>query len=436
MAALHRTKVSHSNRSQTESPAWCRENWDLCITVGLAAVVFGIAVTRYATPSMLHDAYAYTMAALRLVRDGVYAYSFGELPGTEVLPDARVTPGYILFLSAIYALIGRADSPILAIKTVQPIVQFVQYLLAVAGVGLLALCGRELGGRRASITVGVMSACYLPFAWSTSVALSESIALPLIAAQLLLTLKITGRTTRWRTWHMLLTYGILTAAVVMLRPSTAAWVLIPLLYVFVMRVESWRRLSILAGVAVLGFALVFTPWWVRNAIVLGKFVPLKTDTVRTAEGQFKSIATDAPPALTPAQRRSAAIGVALTPWNAVDDALWENAFHYDEMRIDFGYFPIELHEAFRPATLIMNRYQVLLLALAAIALLWTRRSPRLLIIASMPAYHIAVHYSTQLNPRYAYLGAPALVLLAGVGAVGLWMTASRLLRRDITRVGS
>jgi len=108
--------------------------------------------------------------------------------------------------------------------------------------------------------------------------------------------------------------------------------------------------------------------------------------------------------------------------------LWENNFHYDETRVDFGVFPIELHNRFKPAMAAMQYYQMVLLLFGAVALLFVRRSPRLLIVASMPIYTIAVHYSTQLNPRYAYLGMPALIVLAAAGAYGAWHYVKRLVR--------
>jgi hypothetical protein len=207
------------------------------------------------------------------------------------------------------------------------------------------------------------------------------------------------------------------------------WVLVPAIYAAVARLESWRRLLLLAAVAALGFALVFTPWWIRNARVLGIFVPIRTDFVKGADGQLESIATDAPPAMPPSQKLKLSLLVATTPWTAVDDVLWENNFHYDTMRVDFGYFPTSLHAALVPVMRVVRYYQYFLLLAAAAALLFVRRSPRLLLAFAMALLPVVVHANTQVNPRYAFLGTPALIVLAGAGAYGVWHLAARRLSR-------
>jgi hypothetical protein len=428
-------KTPADKRGARERPAalsvrlksWVAENSDVLIPVGVAFVVFAFTVTRHAIPSMLHDAYAYTMAAQRLVRDGVYAYSFGELPGVEVVPDARVTPGYILFLWLFYALLGRTGDPLQTVQAIQPLVVGTQFALALVTVAFLALSGRQLGGRRLALVTGLMGAAYLPFAWASLVALSESLAGPLLAAQLWWALRITNHAAK-RSYAELFAFGVFSAVVVMVRPSMVLWVLVPLGYAIVARLESPKRLVLLALVAAAGFALVFAPWWVRNARVLGVFVPVRTDTIRTASGQYDSIATEPPAAMSTGQKMERALLVATVPWSAIDDVLWENSFHYDTMRVDFGRFPAAIHDRYAPLMKLLRYYQFFLLAAAIAALFFVRRSPRLLIAATVPIYAIGVHANTLVNPRYAYLGMPALIVLAGAGAYGVYHLAARRLR--------
>jgi len=406
---------------------WAADNYDVLVPVAIAALVFGWVVTRYDVPSMVHDAYAYTMSALRLVRDGVYAYANGELPGVVVQPDARVTPGYISWLAVFYATLGRTGDAVQTVQSVQPVVMFAQYLMSLVAVAFTALSGRELGGRRLGLLAGVLASLFLPFAWATSVALSEAIIAPLLAAQIWMTLKVTARRDARRTAGWMVSYGALSAAVVMVRPSMAAWVLVPLVYAWVARLESWRGLAMATAMCALGFALVFGPWWIRNAQVIGTFVPLRTDVVKSADGDYVSIGTEAPPTLSAAEKRQALVSVLAAPWSAVDDVLWENNFHYDETRIDFGAFPIETHEGLAPYKQFMYFYQVAIWILAALSLLFVRRSPRVLILLSVPIYTLAVHYNTQLLPRYVYTAWPALLVLAAAGGYGSYSLVKRKL---------
>jgi hypothetical protein len=272
-----------------------------------------------------------------------------------------------------------------------------------------------------------MGAAYLPFAWASLVALSESLAAPLLAAQLWWALRITKPAAN-RSSAEMFAFGVFSAVVVMVRPAMVLWVLVPLGYAIVARLESPKRLALLALVAAAGFALVFAPWWVRNARVLGMFVPVRTDTVRTASGQYDSIGTEPPAAMSSSQKMERALLVATVPWSAIDDVLWENSFHYDTMRVDFGRFPAAIHDRYAPLLKLLRYYQFFLLAAAIAALFFVRRSPRLLIAATVPIYAIGVHANTLVNPRYAYLGMPALIVLAGAGAYGVYHVAARRLR--------
>jgi hypothetical protein len=191
------------------------------------------------------------------------------------------------------------------------------------------------------------------------------------------------------------------------------------------RLEPWKNLLKLALAAGLGFVLVFAPWWARNEVVLGLFVPLRTDLIRSPTGELASIGTEAPPSVDPRERPKMALLLSTTPWSAPDDVLWENAFHYDRTRVDFGRFPTKVHDGLAPFIRTMRYYQYFLLVAALATVLFVRRSPRLLIVASAPIYALAVHYNTQINPRYAFLGMPALIVLAGAGAYGLWHRFAR-----------
>ena len=169
--------------------------------------------------------------------------------------------------------------------------------------------------------------------------------------------------------------------IVMVRPSTVLWVLVPFAYLVLARLESWRRVLLLGGMALLGFCLVFAPWWVRNARLTGIFIPLRSSAVRSASGVLESLGGESPRSLTPAEKVQAAVKVSTTPWSAVYDVLWEDAFDYDQTRVDFGSYPVSFGPEIESLLYLMRDYHTVLLALAFLGLLFVRRSPRLLIDA-------------------------------------------------------
>ena len=430
MAARPEAEIDQDTDLLTRVENALRANYDVAITVLVAAIVFSLAKTLYSTPSIIRDAYSYTMAAQRLVHDGYLAFDSGALPGSGVPPDARVTPFYIFFLAIFYALLGHGGDAVAAAKHVQPILVAAQSLLSVGTVALLALCGRELGGKRLGLLSGVLAACYLPFIWAASVSLSETLAMPLIALELLVALKLTS-SRRLPTWKELLAFGILSGVLGLTRPSMIAWFAIPLIYLALRRFSEWRQVLPLLAVAVLGFLLILAPWWVRNEHVSGKFVPIRTDEIRASTGGgYQSIGTEgaAPPASNQEKLGQVQAGLT-TPWSAPDDVLWDNNFNRAEQRVDVSLFPVETHSRLAPWLDVMFYYQVALLAFAVVALFFSAVVPRLLVVASMPVYVVLVHVNVQVISRYTFLAMPAVIVLAAAGLFGLARLASRTFRR-------
>lgn len=415
------------------------DNYDMVISILLAVATFTAASAVYAVPTILGDARQYTMAAERLVRDHYFAYDGGSLPSVPVPPDARVTPFHVLFLAGFYMLFGRTGDAISAAQHVQPLIVAFQSLLSLVTVGAIALCGRELGGKRLGLIAGVMAACYLPFIWGASVALAEPLAVPLIAVQLLVALKLTAKR-RVPTRRMLFAFGVLSGVVGLTRPSMIAWFAIPLLYLAIYRFREWRRVASLIAVAALGFVLVLSPWWIRNAYVIGRFVPIRTDEIRSANGAYQDIGADsgvAPPANL--HEKLAQVSAGMTePWTAPDDVTWEDHFR-SGAQTGINVVPYSdamndaTHDRLIPWMNVMYIYQLGLLALAAVSLFLCFAVPRLVIVASAPVYLIFVHVNTQIIDRYMFPGMPALIVLAAAGAFGLWRVAARMLKRSPAR---
>ncbi len=398
-------------RAQT----WIRERLHLLAPILVAAIVFAIAIASYPAPPMIHDAYSYNAAAYRLATTGVYSYG-AEPDAVDATPNARVTPGQILLLTAAFKVTGTESDYQSDSKASMPVWRSAQFLFALLTVLFMALAGEELGGTRLALVTGLAGALYVPFAWASSVALSESMGVMLAAAQLWLALRITSQASP-RTWRSFAVLGIVSALAAMARPALVAWMAVPLAYMLVRRLETPRRALLLCAVAALGFVLVFVPWWVRNANVVQAFVPLRTDTV-LIDGVAQSEGWAAPAGQrTLAEKSTAAVRSLGMPWVPPFDVLWENHFHFDESRVDFGEYPESLLDRFLTWRSIWTWYQSALAMLGVIGVaLLVRRSPRLLIVASVPAYAIAVHWGTQISDRYTFLAMPAVLILGSVTA--------------------
>lgn len=410
-----------------------RPQSEVLILLGCAGILFAATILTFPLPPVVHDAYAYTMTALRLLQDHVFAYS-GDGPGTAIAPNASVTPAHPLLLAAIYSLDRvRLADPIASIVKMTPFIVFVQWLMAIFIVFCAERMGRLLGGRRLALTAGAFAALYLPFAWAATVPLAEQAGTAAFAGLLWLTLELASPASPRRTWPVATGFGLLAAVTAMFRPALIAWPVFLLAYLLIRRVDTWARLIRFSAVAAVVFLLVFAPWWIRNLSVVGRFVPIRTDETVLAPvepiGPPLELTTSEPIRGWPRDMVELSKGQASTrppgavqvlesisrPWVPPLADVWEDTFHPDERRVGFGQPWTYSPGLFVAGVRFAYVFQWVVLAGALLSLVFVRRSPRILLLASVPLYVIWAHYGVQVTPRYLYPAMPALVVMAACG---------------------
>ncbi|HEX6989488.1 MAG TPA: glycosyltransferase family 39 protein [Bacillota bacterium] len=238
--------------------------------VVLALLIRAAACVAGMVPEPPHDAIYYDLMVRQLLGEGVFGYKSEE-------PNAYVTPGYPLFLAALYSVFGwREASPVTAVL-------WVQVVLDALTAGLIVLAGRRLGSRRAGVVAGVAWALYPGLVFLPLYLLTETLFLFLLVLLTLVLLRAVdesgGRSGRW--WAAV---GGLAALVALVRPVAAPLLGVTWLW------EAWRRkraepgagrraslarVVLISGAA---FVAVMLPWWIRNALVLGEVVLLATQT--------------------------------------------------------------------------------------------------------------------------------------------------------------
>ena len=409
----------------------------IAIPLVVALVAFVLALLPYPLPPAQSDAMGYSMTALRIIQDHVYMFG-AEPPGTPVSPNAIVTPGYPLFLAAFYLLVpGAAADPTAAISRTQPYIVFVQLLMALVIVWCIGMIGKSLGGKRLGTLSGLAAAIYLPFGWAASVALAEQVGTALFSLLLLMAINFSRKSANVSPVRMLL-FGVLAGVMTMMRPALVLWPVVPITFIFLRRLVTFRQMAIIVASAGLGLLLVLAPWWVRNVPVTGHFKLL-----RSGAAVLPPIAPRAKPSvlgpsvpvpgfpvqLTREVQTQACAGrtmpevtriAVLNPWVPPLATIWEDVYSPNSNRVGFAQPATYSPEKLIPAVAFVRAYQWLLIVLAVVALFFVRRSPRLLILASVPVYTIWIHYSIQVNMRYFYPATPALVALASAGAYGVW----------------
>jgi len=200
------------------------------------------------------DSYSYEILARQIAQGKDYAF------GTAYVARA---PGYPLLLSPFYLVDDHP--PVIWLRGVSVVLG----MLALTGVGLIATwLFSPLAGRWASFWVAVY-----PGALGLSVfILSEGPFCGLMLAQLM------AAALAWRSdrWSGQVFWGFVAGAVfgvtVLFRPS---WLLFPgfALVLGLLMHTHRRRQLLLFGLTLAGGSLVMMPWWVRNYMVVGEFVP-------------------------------------------------------------------------------------------------------------------------------------------------------------------
>ena len=177
-------------------------------------------------------------------------------------PTAFVTPGYPLFLAALYSV--NLTSPLS--------VGLVQSVLGGAMCVLLARIAGKVWGEGAALWAGLLGAVYPHFIFWTGYLLTETLFVFFVVASLLALVWLPVRPSVFRAAGC----GLLLGLAALVRPVILGCALIvPFWLVWAVRTSLPRRL-LLAAVAVCAVAIPLAPWAFRNAVVLA--APVFTST--------------------------------------------------------------------------------------------------------------------------------------------------------------
>lgn len=196
------------------------------------------------------DGKFYERAAVQLLQKGVYGYR-------STTPNAYMSPGYPLFLAAVYKATGHVwgGRP----RTALCLVQILIACTTIVGVFLI---GRRLFGDTVGLVAALLVALYPPTIIATNLWLTETLATATLV-WFVYVATLAQDQDGWKPWA--LAGGIL-GVTVLIRPGVLPIAIAP----FVVRFFWGNRKGIVkAGVVmVAALALVMAPWGIRNEIVL------------------------------------------------------------------------------------------------------------------------------------------------------------------------
>jgi 4-amino-4-deoxy-L-arabinose transferase-like glycosyltransferase len=183
--------------------------------------------------------------------------------GTPTGPTAFVAPGYPILIAGIFRLFG-ANSVASAV-----VVMALQIVFNLITIWLMMRIARTLFNQRTASITGLIWAVSPPLLWMQTIFWDTSLAICLLTGVVAFALHLRARMTN-PLWLLL---GALCAVTALINPA-----MLFALGAIVLWLAFQQPTCELRGVllATLTFAVVFSPWPLRNARVFHAFIPLRT----------------------------------------------------------------------------------------------------------------------------------------------------------------
>lgn len=331
---------------------------------------------------------------------------------------AYFPPLYPLALAGFWALFGQSALSTLAMNT----------LIDAAAAWALADCARRLGFvPRAAWAAGLVYLAWPAFALAAGIPQKESLTVMLVILLLraLLVWLEDSRTPRlpWRHGPRI---GLWWGLLALTQPSL---VLAPVAVALVVWPQTGLAALVRLGVAAaLALVLVLAPWWLRNLLVLGSFVPFTTASGMMLNSALNELRAPFPPGLfdLAEHHRAAIMGEKARAILAADPIgagleMARNfavAFAYEEAslaRFRHTVPPIAPSEHVRLFALLQGSWLALLLAAIAGALTLLRRRADLLVVlvtAALLASIALINPWFEFGERHRLVLTPFFILLA------------------------
>ena len=268
LRATGRSQLPESQEDAQAGRSWLARSvgsidWPLVLLLLIALLLRVLWVVLIQPPSweIYRDSIAYDRMGGLLVSSGTLSLSEAGVP----VPSAFYTPGYPLFIAAVYAVFGTGAGRESALYLAQAVVSVIT-LFAIYRIGL------RMYGRKVALLAVAIGALYWPFVMANNLALTEVLFMLVLSFLVLAAVRLL-QSASW--WNAAL-FGLLLGLCCLVRPVVVLWGVAP--FLFLLKKVPFRRLTLMGGLALLVFSLVMSPWWVRNAEAFGRFVPFNTSS--------------------------------------------------------------------------------------------------------------------------------------------------------------
>ncbi|MED5017346.1 glycosyltransferase family 39 protein [Paenibacillus chibensis] len=234
------------------------------LLIALMLLIFGIALYMRldflisVSHHVSHDTLNYDKMVRQLLEKGIYAYK-------DTSPNAQVTPGYPLFMAAVYSIVDyHKHDPF-------PYIRYIQLLISLVTLWLIYKVSRKVTGQAVSLIVLFICSIYPPFIWSNGAVLTETLATFFLLLYIYVQLHVFEK----KTSLSALVAGAFMGLLVLTRSEFL--ILIVPVYAFHFFWKKERKLTLrLLLFTCIGTGIVLSPWVIRNVVSLHQVVIAST----------------------------------------------------------------------------------------------------------------------------------------------------------------
>ncbi len=228
----------------------------LILAIGFS-LRLGVIVKYGSDLSLNSDDMGYVRSALKLLETGMLTY---HDPG---MPTVHIMPGQSILLASIFLLFGKGSFGVLMGKLI-----FI--LIATFNIFLVYKIGKLMGNRFIGLLSAAALAVFIPQILTDNLFITEA---PFMLALFLLiyfSIKLANEPSNWKYFFVLMSSYL---AVVMFKATFALYPILLLLY-FVLKKYPIKIGLKQFAVAAIMLLVVLGPWWARNYVQFGEFIPL------------------------------------------------------------------------------------------------------------------------------------------------------------------
>ena len=218
---------------------------------------FGVIIKHGSDLSLNSDDMGYVRSALTLLETGMLTYHSPDVPTVHIMP------GQSFLLALIFLLFGKGTFGFMMGKIIFIIFGSINIIMVYK-------IGKIIGNRFIGLLSAAMLSIFIPQVLTDNLFITET---PFMLAFLLLvyySIKLADEPENWKFFFILMVSFL---TVIMFKATFALYPIL-LLFYFILKKYPFKIGLKQFGVAVVMLFLVLGPWWARNFVQFGDFIPL------------------------------------------------------------------------------------------------------------------------------------------------------------------